>query len=257
MAVRSVSLRPEDALGDDAMRKVMWLALAMAVPAGAQAKMADSKAIAAAVADPARPAEDVSRDGARKPAGMLAFAGVRPGMKVGELLPGAGYFTRVLAKAVGPKGAVYLWMPAAAPAAWVARLDPLLKAYPNVHLVQGEVFVAPEPVDVVWTTQNYHDLHHTGKSPEATNAAALAALKPGGVYLVSDHAARSGSGTADTDALHRIDPDLVKAEVVKAGFKFDGASDVLANATDDHTKKVFDLHDKTDQFVLKFKKPLK
>jgi predicted methyltransferase len=74
---------------------------------------------------------------------------------------------------------------------------------------------------------------------------------------VSDHAAKAGSGTADTDSLHRIDPDLVKAEVVKAGFVFAGASKVLANSGDDHTKKVFDLHDATDQFVLKFRKPLK
>jgi predicted methyltransferase len=113
----------------------------------------------------------------------------------------------------------------------------------------------PKPLDLVWTTQNYHDLHHTGRSPDATNAAALAALKPGGTYLVSDHAAKSGSGTTDTDTLHRIDPELVKAEVVKAGFAFAGASDVLASAADDHTQKVFDLHDKTDQFVLKFSKP--
>jgi predicted methyltransferase len=155
---------------------------------------------------------------------------------------------------VGPKGVVYVWLPASTgPGA--ARLEPILKAYPNVKLVTGPAIAAPEPLDLVWTTQNYHDLHHTGRSPDATNAAALAALKPGGTYLVSDHAAKSGSGTTDTDTLHRIDPELVKAEVVKAGFTFAGASDVLANAADDHTQKVFDLHDKTDQFVLKFSKP--
>jgi predicted methyltransferase len=79
-------------------------------------------------------------------------------------------------------------------------------------------------------------------------------LKPGGTYLVSDHAAKAGSGTTDTDNLHRIDPELVKMEVVKAGFKFAGESKALASAEDDHTKKVFELHDKTDQFVLKFTK---
>ena len=254
------------------MRKgfVMWAVLALAVPgAGLAKKPVDSGAvIAASLADKARPAGDVARDGARKPAELLAFAGVRPGAKVGELLPGAGYFTRLIAKAVGPKGMVYVWLPASASAASVARLDPILKgaadaaAYANVKLVQGEQLVVPEKLDpekldIVWTTQNYHDLHHTGRSPEATNAAALAALKPGGVYLVSDHAARSGSGTSDTDALHRIDPELVRAEVVKAGFVFDGASSALANAGDDHTKKVFDLHDATDQFVLRFRKPVK
>ncbi len=244
------------------MKKMLLIASALVLAAPmAQAKphhakpQAASAAIAAALADDGRPEGDKARDGARKPAELLAFAGVKPGAKVGELLPGAGYFTRLLAKAVGPTGAVYVWLPATASPASLARLDPILKAYPNVKLVQGEAIAPPEKVDIIWTTQNYHDLHHTGKSPEPTNAAALAALKKGGIYLVSDHVAKSGSGTADTDSLHRIDPDLVKAEVVKAGFVFAGASTALANATDDHTQKVFDLHDKTDQFVLKFKKP--
>lgn len=238
--------------------KQAWIlaaAMAVGVTGTAQAAPKADAAIAAAVADKDRPEADTSRDAVRKPGELLAFAGVKPGAKVGELLPGAGYFTRVIAKTVGPQGAVYVWLPATASAASVARLDPILKAYPNVHLVQGGQLAAPEALDVVWTTQNYHDLHHTGKNPEATNAAALAALKPGGIYLVSDHAARAGSGTADTDALHRIDPELVKDEVVKAGFELAGESRALANATDDHTQKVFDLHDKTDQFVLKFRKP--
>lgn len=238
------------------MKTALVFASALVLAAPAAHAQKPSPAIAAALADKDRPAGDVERDGARKPAQMLAFAGVRPGMKVGEILPGAGYYTRLLSKAVGPKGVVYVWLPAATgPGA--ARLDPILKnpAYANVKLVTGPTITAPEPLDLVWTTQNYHDLHHTGRSPEPTNAATLAALKPGGAYLVSDHAAKSGSGTADTDTLHRIDPELVKAEVVKAGFTFAGASDVLANATDDHTQKVFDLHDKTDQFVLKFSKP--
>lgn len=241
-------------LGMAAAVAVMMAATAQAAPA--QDGAAPNRAIAAALADKDRPEADTSRDGARKPGELLAFAGVKPGAKVGELLPGAGYFTRVIARAVGGKGAVYAWLPATASAASVGRLDPILKAYPNVKLVQGEQLAAPEPLDVVWTTQNYHDLHHTGKNPEATNAAALAALKPGGVYLISDHAARAGSGAADTDALHRIDPELVKAEVTKAGFEFVGESKALANAADDHSQKVFDLHDKTDQFVLKFRKPL-
>ncbi|MBN9144142.1 MULTISPECIES: class I SAM-dependent methyltransferase [unclassified Novosphingobium] len=233
------------------------LALAgTAMVPGAVLAQGNKAAIAAALADKDRPEADVSRDAGRKPGDLLAFAGVKPGMKVGELLPGGGYFTRLLSKAVGPKGVVYIWMPAGTPPERLARLDPILKnpAYSNVKLVLGEQIAPPEKVDLIWTTQNYHDLHHTGKSPEPTNAAALAALKPGGTYLVSDHAAKSGSGTTDTDALHRIDPELVKAEVVKAGFKFAGESKALANAEDDHTKKVFDLHDKTDQFLLKFTK---
>jgi predicted methyltransferase len=108
-----------------AMKKTALLtcALALCLPLAAQAKPVP--AIAAAIADTARPEADKARDGARKPAEMLAFAGIKPGAKVGELLPGAGYFTRVIAKTVGDKGAVYVWMAASAPAAWVARLDPL------------------------------------------------------------------------------------------------------------------------------------
>ena len=236
-------------------------ALAVLVPGAVQAKkpVDATTAIAASIADKDRPETDTTRDAARHPAQMLAFAGVRPGAKVGELLPGAGYYTRLLAKSVGAGGAVYVWLPATASPQMLARLESILTnpAYAQVKLVQGPQLASPEPLDIVWTTQNYHDLHHTGRSPDATNAAALAALKPGGVYLVSDHAARIGSGTADTDTLHRIDPELVKDEVVKAGFVFDGASTALASAGDDHTKKVFDLHDATDQFVLRFRKPMK
>ena len=185
-----------------------WLlagALAMMAPGVALAQ-GNKAAIAAALADKDRPEADVSRDAGRKPGELLAFAGVKPGMKVGELLPGGGYFTRLLSKAVGPKGVVYIWMPAGTPPERLARLDPILKnpVFANVKLVLGEQIAPPEKVDLIWTTQNYHDLHHTGRSPDATNAAALAALKPGGTYLVSDHAAKAGSGTTDTDNLHRI-----------------------------------------------------
>jgi len=189
------------------MKSVMVLALALMVPGVAHAAKGDD--VAAAVADAGRPDADKARDAARKPAAMVSFAGVKAGAKVGELLPGAGYFTRVIAKTVGDKGTVYIWMPASAPADRLARLDPLLKSYANVKLVVGEQIAAPEKLDVIWTTQNYHDLHHGGRNAEATNTAAFAALKPGGLYLVSDHAARKGSGVEDTDTLHRIDAELV------------------------------------------------
>lgn len=181
------------------MRRFSFLAAAAAVstalaaPAPAQADARPAPFIAAAVADAGRPAEDKARDGARKPAQMLAFAGLRPGMKVGELLPGGGYFTRVFARAVGPRGKVYAYVPAATPARFVERFAPVAKAYANVQLVQAAQFAAPEPLDLVWTSQNYHDLHLRGGTADKINADIFKALKPGGIYIVADHRAAPGT----------------------------------------------------------------
>ena len=87
------------------------------------------------------------------------------------------------------------------------------------------------------------------------NKAVYDALKPGGVYLVEDHAAEAGSGGRDTETLHRIDVEQVKKDVISAGFVFDSASDVLHNADDPHTARVFDMNGKSDKFLLKFRKP--
>lgn len=235
------------------------LALAPVIPAAAKPVPAPAAkigaSITAAVADPGRPAEDKARDTFRKPAELLAFAGVRPGLRIGELLPGGGYFSRIFARAVGPRGKVYAYIPGEGPGRGVDRFAPVAGAYPNLTVVRGAGFSAPEPLDLVWTTQNYHDLHHNGGNAGKINAAVFAALKPGGVYFVSDHRARPGSYTADVDALHRIDEAAVILEVEKAGFVLADESYALRRADDDHTRKPFDIHDQTDQFVLKFVKP--
>jgi predicted methyltransferase len=119
---------------------------------------------------------------------------------------------------------------------------------------------APEPADIVFTAQNYHDVHNVPNIDIAAfNMSVFDALKPGGVFVVVDHAAASGSGGRDTSTLHRIDPAAVKSEVQAAGFEFAGESKVLANAQDDHAAKVFDpaIRGKTDQFIFKFRKPRK
>ena len=227
---------------------------AMAAPPGPVAAN-----IKAAVADAGRPEADVARDPARRPAEMLTFAGVTTGAKIGEIIPGGGYFTRIFSKAVGPEGKVYAFVPSAMPERMAAAIDPVIKdpAYANVVLLRQPTaeFAPPESLDLVWTSQNYHDLHNNGGTPAALNAAAFKALKPGGVYVVLDHVAKDGSGVSDTSTLHRIDPAVVKAEVTQAGFKFDGESDTLRRKDDAHTAKVFEMHDKTDQFVYRFKKP--
>ena len=116
----------------------------------------------------------------------------------------------------------------------------------------------PENLDVVWTSQNYHDVHNVKDIDVAVfNKAILASLKPGGTYIVIDLAGEKGSGFTATSTLHRSDPEAVKAEVIAAGFEFVGSSDVIANPADDHKAAVFEQgqHDKTDRYVLAFRKP--
>lgn len=215
--------------------------------------------IAAAVADPARPAADRERDALRKPAACLAFAGVRPGMTVAELFPGEGYFTRLFSRIVGPAGRVYEFVGSSRSAA-VRKIaaDPHYHHNITVSVWPVGKLPVPGPVDLVWTSQNYHDLHNIkGLDVAAFDRAVFEALKPGGIYLVLDHAATAGSGFSDTSTLHRIDPAAVKKEVMSAGFEFVGESDVLRNPHDPHTKTVFDpsIRGRTDQFIYKFRKP--
>ena len=224
--------------------------------------------IAAAVADPGRPKEDVDRDALRHPAEALAFAGVKTGDSVVDFLPGGGYFTRVFSKAVGPSGHVYAFVPAEFATAFpqaVAGVKAIAAdpAYANVTVLVQPMsgFAPPAPADLVWTAQNYHDLHNPfgGATPDMgkINGEIRAALKPGGVYLVLDHAAAPGSGLRDTNTLHRIDIESVRTEVAAAGFAPDGSSDLLRNPGDTHELKVFDpaIRGRTDQFILRFRKP--
>jgi predicted methyltransferase len=224
--------------------------------------------IAASVADSGRPDADKTRDANRKPAETLAFAGVKPGAQVAELLPGGGYFTRLFSKAVGSSGHVYAVVPAPlanAPADapdFAARVKAIAADpnYPNVSVVV-EPFSqlgVPAPVDLVFTAQNYHDLHNfPGLDVGVFNKMVFDDLKPGGIYLIVDHAAEAGSGARDTKTLHRIDPKTVQAEVTAAGFVFVAGSEALHRSGDNHTLKVFDpaIRGNTDQFILKFRKP--
>ena len=223
---------------------------------------APSAAISAAVADPARPAADTARDAERKPAQIVAFAGVKPGDTVVELMPGGGYFTRILSKTVGPKGHVYGLVPegfAKRPGA-LDGINALAAQYGNVTIMPVDLasFTIPAPADVVWTSENYHDFHNgpTANIP-GLNKAVFAALKPGGIYYIEDHAAAKGAGTTTTSTLHRIEAAATIKEVEAAGFKLDGQSDLLANPADTHDKAVFDpsIRGKTDKFALRFRKP--
>jgi predicted methyltransferase len=223
-----------------------------------------SPGIAAALVDARRPAEDRVHDAARHAAATLAFAGAAPGARIGELLPGGGYFTRLLAVAVGESGRVYpVLRPDATIANWEKPALEVAAQYPNVTVVRAEFTATtyPEPLDVVFTAQNYHDFHITyyrfGDVAQI-NRAAFAALKPGGRYVVIDHSAVAGTPiSAERDSLHRIDQAAVRREVEAAGFVLDGASDALRNPDDPRTAGVFDpaIRGHTDQFMLRFRKP--
>jgi len=213
----------------------------------------------------ASPAQDALSDPALKRAEVLAFVGVKPGDRIADIV--AGRFVRAFSQAVGPTGKVYA----------VATAE-VIKAHPDlIGMLNGiasapgysNVVVSATPVndmglphhlDEVFIRQNYHDLHDKFMGPADVpgfNRQVFAALKPGGVFVVLDHAATPGSGLAATETLHRIDEAAVKSEVEAAGFVLDGESHILANPADDHSKMVFDpaIHGKTDQFLLRFKKP--
>ena len=238
--------------------------LALTLSTGA-AYAKPTPAMEAAVADKGRPEADTKRDADRKPAEMLDFAGIKPGMVVGDFLPGGGYFTRIFAKAVGPKGKV---LAITNPPPANATTPPPINAiaadpqYGNITLVSTGIgtFKLPEQVDVMWTSQNFHDLYLTRFNLDvpAVVKEIYAAVKPGGVFIVLDHRAADGAPVVETaNTLHRIDPASVRKTVEAAGFKYEGESKVLANAADDHTKTVFDpaLRGHTDQFIYKFRKP--
>ena len=218
---------------------------------------------AAAIADPARPAADTARDAARRPADMIAFAQIKPGQTVLELLPGGGYFTRIFSKLLGASGHLYAAVPDpkgpdAEPAAAAIAAMP---GYANITVVPIQPLPKLPPLDLIWTSWNYHDLHLSRVHADmaAVDKGWFAMLKPGGLVVIVDHAALPGSPPVETaDKLHRIDPAIVKAEMGAAGFVFDGETNVLANPSDPHTKIVFDpsIRGKTDQFAFRFKKPM-
>lgn len=222
--------------------------------------------VTAAINDPAR-AADTKDDARRQVAAVLTFAQVKPGDKVLELVPGSGYWTRVFSAIVGPRGHVYTVWPdemAKFAAKSLAQWQGLVATphYANVSLLKGPAahLSVPAPVDVVFTSQNYHDYHDPFMGPVdmgSFDKQVFAALKPGGVFVVIDHVAPAGSGLSDTHTLHRIDPAVVKNEVEAVGFVFDGESDALHNPADPHTANVFDksIRGHTDQFIFRFRKP--
>jgi predicted methyltransferase len=241
--------------------------LSVPLPLSAHADRLVPAAVTAAVADARRPADQVKLDPARKPAQLLAFAELKAGDRVADFMPGNGYYTRIMSGVVGANGHVYAFLPteqlancAPSEVAGTKTLehDP---GYANVSVLSAATAnFKLASLDLIWTSQNYHDLHDSFMGPAnvgALNRAFFRALKPGGIYLVIDHIAESGSGLRDTESLHRIDPLRLRREIEAAGFRLDAQSDLLRNPQDDHTLSVFDgsVRGRTDQVVYRFRKP--
>ncbi len=221
---------------------------------------AGSPHILAAVADARRPEADVARDGLRHPGEMLAFTGVRAGWRVADVGPGGGYYSRLLALAVGDGGRVYAVDRAGTP----ERPRPMAAVAPTytniTHLTDGYAnWSAGEPLDAIFISQIYHDFYLPvfAFDVPAMNRAMFAGLKPGGVLLIIDHAAADGSPIGVTDTLHRIDQGQVVRDMIAAGFVLEAESQTLRNPADNRTLRVFegDIRGHTDQFVLRFRKP--
>jgi len=247
------------------MKSIKLLLAALLVALAVPSVHAKAPNLASVLADPTRPKDDIARDEARKPAEMLAFAGVKPGMTVIDLFPGAGYYTRLLSIVAGPTGKIIADVPEEEAVRMSKELTRMLAvvAEPgrgNVTLIH-EPLLKPWPkasIDLFWTSLNYHDIGDMGADPVAFNKLVYDGLKPGGVFIVIDHVAATGSGRRDTKPLHRIEPSVVRREVEAAGFVLDGKSQALANPADDHTLRVFDpaIRGRTDQFAYRFRKPI-
>lgn len=215
--------------------------------------------------DPSR-GDALNNPGVYHTAEILKFMGVKPGQKIADIFPGR--FTTAIAKAVGAKGRVYGFTPDEIVKVHPGIADLKVKrkadpAYANVEFLEGPMndMALPDGLDAVFIRQNYHDLHVRFMGPAdvpAFNRKVYAALKPGGVFVIVDHVAPAGMAVeAASNRLHRIDPATVKSEVEAAGFRFDGVSKALADASDDHTHMVLEtaILGKTDQFVFRFRKP--
>ena len=218
---------------------------------------------------PGRPEAMVALDAGRQPAQVLAQSLIRPGARVMDVMAGQGYYTELLARHVGPRGRVFAIEPVnymedpKTAAAWAD----LQKRNRNVELVVGAPGEAamPDKLDAAFYHLTYHDLYWQSekfKYPrtdvDAYNARLFAALKPGGVVIIIDHYGVPGMDTrVQADKTHRIDAEVVKADMARAGFRFAGSVPILEMAGDDPTKLVFDpaLRSKTNRFYYRFLKP--
>ncbi len=248
------------------MRNALLAALLLASTGPLVAKpMVPSPTIAAAVASKDRPADAIALDADRKPAEVLSFMQLKPGMATIDVITGAGYYAELMARAVGPKGSVVAYSPANFYARAKDKVDAMLAREPNAHLQTDlRAALTPATYDFAMIHLNYHDFYWESEQfkvprtdPNAVLALLFRSMKPGGIVAVVDHVGPAGDTRAIVDKLHRIDPATVKADFERAGFKLEASSNLLADPADDHSKNVFDpaIRGKTDRFTYRFRKP--
>jgi predicted methyltransferase len=245
-------------------------ALAFAAPTVSAAAPASAPiTVSAAMASPDRRPDNVKLDAGRKPAQVLNFLGLRPGMKVLDLFGGNGYWAEIMAPAIGPKGHDTVWQPTQFFGdKGKAYFDGFIAKHPNVSLVTSP-FEAPNLpknyADFVMLNDNYHDTYWENAKygiphmdPSLFLKAVYAAMKPGAVIGVIDHVANPNSDTrATVEKYHRIDPNVIKADFKRAGFVLVGTSNILRNPADDHSLEATDpgIAGHTDRAIFKFRKP--
>jgi len=233
--------------------------------------------IRSVVDDPLRPEADRARDADRKPAEVLAFFGIDEGMRIADLQAATGYYTELLSGVAGPEGRVYAQnnrfvIDRFADGPLGERLARLAEAgRTNIQRIDAELdeMELPGQLDAAVFVRFYHDLFWLPTPDEnLTDRAEFLrrvydALAPGGIFAVIDHHAEAGSGDRDAvdpqEGLHRVDVELVKSEILAAGFVLDAESDLLAHPEDSRDWNIFAdesaRRDKTDRFVLRFVKP--
>ena len=248
------------------LKRALLFAALLAMPLAVQAAPAD---VAAAVSAPGRPADAIALDASRRPAEILAYMGLERGDRALDLFTGTGYYAEIMGRAVGPTGSVFAWEPSNFLNDRSRQaIRELRQRQPNVAVVAMPANAVTLPAgafDFIMLHLNYHDAYWESTrfnfprmDPDAFLRTVFQSLKPGGTIAVIDHVANPGGDTrAVVEALHRIDPATIRADFARAGFVFDGESDLLRNPADDHTKLVFDpaIRGQTDRVAYRFRRP--